>query len=110
MGSFQGSLVPSGSLLPVLASPGLGSREGFLSREGWEWEGSLQQDSKFCCLSCGAVHDCWDPLGLSAIDEVHGFRFRVFSSGVRVLVFSSGVPLLLFFAFGDEDEVLFSRD
>ena len=36
---FQGSSVPSGSLLPVLVSPGLGSREGFLSREGWEWGG-----------------------------------------------------------------------
>ena len=60
----------------------------------------MQQDSKFCCLGCGTVHDCWDPLGLSAIDEVHGFRFRVFSSGVRVLVFSSGVPLFFSFLSG----------
>ena len=40
-----------------------------------------QQDNKLCCLTCGTVHDCWDPLGLSSIDEVRGFRFRVFSSG-----------------------------
>ncbi|CAE7651438.1 unnamed protein product [Symbiodinium microadriaticum] len=26
-------------------------------------------DNKLCCLTCGTVHDCWDPLGLSSIDE-----------------------------------------
>ena len=58
-------------------------------------------------LPHGTVHDCWDPLGLSAIDEVHGFRFWDFSSGVRVLVFSSGVPLLLFVRSGTRTRFCF---
>ena len=92
-GLLQGSSVPSGSLLPVLAFPGLGSREGFLPREG----GDSPQDNKFCCLTCGTVHDCWDPLGLSSIDEVRGFGFSV-----------PGVPLLFFcFPFGDQERVFF---
>ncbi|CAE7222211.1 unnamed protein product [Symbiodinium microadriaticum] len=37
-------------------------------------------DSKFCCMSCGTVHDCFDPLGLSAIDEDDHVEVSVFET------------------------------
>ena len=89
MGSFDSGCFSSFGVAPSGSGfPGLGSREGFLPREGGA---SPQQDNKSCCFTCGTVHECWDPLGLSSIDEDRGFRCRAFSSGVRVLVFSSGV-------------------
>ena len=86
MGSFSG----------FFSSFGVAHDRVSFREKGGSGGSSLQQDSKFCCMSCGTVHDCFDPLGLSAIDEVQGFGFRVVTSGVRVLVSSSGVSLLLF--------------
>ena len=85
-----------GSFSGFFSSFGVAHDRVSFHEKGGSGGSSLQQDCKFCCLSCGTVHDCFDPLGLSAIDEVQGFGFRVFSSGVRVLVSSSGVSLLLF--------------
>ena len=90
MGSFSG----------FFSSFGVAHDRVSFHEKGGSGGSSLQQDCKFCCLSCGTVHDCFDPLmGLSAIDEVQGFGFRVFSSGVRVLVSSSGVSCCFLFFF-----------
>ena len=74
-GLLQCSSVPSGFLLLVLVFPAWDRERASFYREGG---GLPQQDNKFCCFDCGTVHDAYDPLGLSSIDEdcvLSKFRF-----------------------------------